>query len=69
MPGLASSKRRIGASAVPERTPVYTNRLQCVECGRVSREDERGWTARLTIDDEVVVFCPECDEQEFNDGP
>jgi hypothetical protein len=33
-----------------ERAPVYTNRLQCVECGRVSRESERG---------------PECDEREF----
>jgi integrase len=37
-----------------EPTPVYTNRLKCVECGRVSREDERGWTARVTVDDEVA---------------
>jgi hypothetical protein len=29
---------------------------------------ERGWTARLTVDDEVVVYCPECDEREFGDG-
>lgn len=48
-----------------EPAPVYTNRLQCVGFGRVSREDERGCTARLTLDDEVVVYCPECDEQEF----
>jgi hypothetical protein len=41
-----------------ERPAVFTNRLQCVECGRVSREDERGWTARLTVDDQVAVFCP-----------
>jgi ribosomal protein L33 len=40
-------------------------RLECVECGRVSRENERDWTARLTGDDEVVVFCPACDEREF----
>jgi hypothetical protein len=40
-------------------------RLECVECGRVSRENERGWTARLTTDDEVVVYCPECEEREF----
>ena len=39
--------------------------LQCCECGRVSREDERGWTARLTIDDEVAVFCRKCDQIEF----
>jgi hypothetical protein len=48
-----------------EPTPVWTNRLQCVECGRVSRENERGWTARLLVDDEVAVYCPECDEREF----
>jgi hypothetical protein len=28
-------------------------------------ENERGWTARLTVDDEVVVYCPECDEREL----
>jgi hypothetical protein len=50
---------------VSEPTPVYSNRLQCVECGRVSRGGERGWTARLTVDDEVAVYCPECDEREF----
>jgi hypothetical protein len=48
-----------------EPTPVSTNRLQCVECGRVSHENERGWTARLTVDAEVVVFCPRCDDREF----
>jgi uncharacterized protein YlaI len=50
-----------------EPTPVYTNRLQCAECDRVSREDERGWTARLTVDNQVVVYCPDCDEREFGD--
>ena len=48
-----------------ERTSVLTNRLQCIECGRVSRE-KGGWTARLTDDDEVVVYCPECDEREVD---
>ncbi|HXV02727.1 MAG TPA: hypothetical protein VFP24_04085 [Gaiellaceae bacterium] len=46
-----------------ERAPVYTSRLQCVECGRVSRENERSWTARLTHD--VIVYCPACGEREF----
>jgi hypothetical protein len=41
-----------------EPAPVYTNRLQCVGCGRVSRENERGWTARLTVDDEVGEKAP-----------
>lgn len=44
-------------------------RLECVECGRVSRENERGWQAYLTDDEdepaEVVVYCPECDKREF----
>jgi hypothetical protein len=53
---------------VLEPTPVYTNRLQCVECGRVSRENERGWTARRTVDEEVVVYCPVCDLREFRDS-
>jgi hypothetical protein len=48
-----------------EPRPTHTNRLQCVECSRVSLEDERGWTARLTTDDEVLVYCPECNEREF----
>jgi hypothetical protein len=50
------------------REPIlaaYRNRLECVERGRLSRENERGWTARLTVDDQVVVYCPECDEREF----
>jgi hypothetical protein len=51
-----------------EPTPVYTNRLECVECGRVSREGERGWKARLTDDDEAVIYCPECDEREFGNS-
>jgi hypothetical protein len=50
-----------------EPPPVFTNHLQCVECGRVSLEDERGWTARLTVNDQVAVDCPECDQREFGD--
>jgi hypothetical protein len=36
-----------------------------VECGRFLAQGERGWTARLTVDDEVAVYCPERDEREF----
>jgi hypothetical protein len=39
-----------------EPVPAYMNRLQCVECGRVSPENERGWRGRLTVDDEIVVY-------------
>jgi hypothetical protein len=52
----------------PKRPPFFTNRLRCVECGRVSRENERSWTARLTYNDEVAIYCPECDEQEVGDA-
>jgi hypothetical protein len=48
-----------------EPRPVDKNGIQCVECCRLSREDEPGWTARLTVDDEVAVYCPGCDEREF----
>jgi hypothetical protein len=51
-----------------ERTPAFINRLQCVERGRVSCQEERGWAARLTVDDEAVVYCPDCDEREFGSG-
>jgi hypothetical protein len=47
----------------------YANRLQCVECGRVSRENERAWRAHLTAEDDggenVAIYCPECDRREF----
>jgi hypothetical protein len=51
-------------------TPVDTNRLLCVECGRVSLEGERGWRAVVAPDDEepdVFVFCPECSDREFGE--
>lgn len=51
-----------------ERPPVWTNRLQCEECGRVSREDERGWKAYLTDDDQVAIFCPVCSTIEFEES-
>jgi hypothetical protein len=50
---------------------VKTNRLQCVKCGRVSQENERGWRAHITVDEdepvEALVHCPKCDEREFDD--
>lgn len=54
---------------VRESTPAFLDRLQCVECDRVSRENERGWTAYLTTDEDepasAIVYCPECTEREF----
>jgi len=52
-----------------ERPAVYRAGLQCCECGRVSREDERGWRASLTAEDDgsedVAVYCPHCWHVEF----
>jgi hypothetical protein len=42
---------------------------QAIRCSGVrSGEHERGWTARLTVNDEIAVYCPECDEREFGDA-
>jgi hypothetical protein len=52
-----------------ERIPLFTNRLQCAACGRVSRENERGWRAYVTDDEDeptvVVVYCRRCALKEF----
>jgi DNA-directed RNA polymerase subunit RPC12/RpoP len=46
-----------------------TERLTCVECGREQADDERGWKAYLTVDEdesaEAVVYCPDCAVREF----
>jgi RNA polymerase subunit RPABC4/transcription elongation factor Spt4 len=46
--------------------------LACVECGRRSDAEARGWHGYLvdTDDDgadEVVFFCPRCADREFGD--
>ena len=44
--------------------------LECVECGRVWRDGERGWTAYLTAEDDgtdgVAVYCSRCSQVEFD---
>lgn len=53
----------------PLRLPrSRSDALECAECARLDPGEERGWTLRLDEDDELVAFCPECDEQEFGDG-
>ena len=39
--------------------------LECIACDCVSTDNERGWTARLTMDDQVVIYCPVCGRREF----
>jgi hypothetical protein len=69
--GMGADWARIGhspSSVMREPTPDYTN-LQCVDCGRVSRENERGWRAYVTDDEdepaEALVYCPDCAKREF----
>jgi hypothetical protein len=42
-----------------EPTPIETIRLQCVEYGRVSKKNERGWPDAAYRRRRVVVYCPE----------
>jgi hypothetical protein len=43
--------------------------LRCEDCGRESRDDERGWLAVVLEQDPttgkrvVLIYCPECSEQ------
>jgi hypothetical protein len=40
---------------------------QCAECGDFWLPDDVDrWRAYLDTDDEVVIFCPECAEREFD---
>ena len=43
--------------------------MRCAECDAEAQEEARGWRAYLTHDDppEVVTFCHECAEREFED--
>ena len=46
--------------------------LICVECGRRSDPEARGWQAHLVEaddgeSDEVIFFCPTCAAREFGD--
>jgi len=41
--------------------------LVCAECSRESPAGAEGWRGYLSVDDEVVMFCPECAKREFDD--
>ena len=47
------------------RTPVLFV-LECTECG-ARDEGGVGWRAYLDVDDEVWIFCPDCDERAFGE--
>lgn len=38
----------------------------CLQSLALEGREKGGRTARLTDDDEVVVYCPECDEREVD---
>lgn len=39
--------------------------LRCVECHRTTTGNTHGWRAYLSVDEEVVIYCPYCAEREF----
>ena len=39
-------------------------RLECVECGRSHKTTSTVGRRGLTVEDEVAVYCPECDRRE-----
>jgi hypothetical protein len=39
-----------------------------LDCGGEKRAALPRWTLRLDVDDELVAFCPDCDEREFGGG-
>src|SRR5437588_820282 len=59
------------AALNPDRPSVSVSyrvrMLRCEECGRCSHGRARRWQAYLTVDGEVVVYCPSSAVREF--GP
>lgn len=53
---------------ISRREEERRRQLVCVECSRRAAGVARGWTMRLDTDDELVAFCPECEEEEFGGG-
>lgn len=65
------SARSLGpvTTNVPPAAPLRAaDTLQCAECGAVDDCSERGWTLRLGEDDELYVFCRDCNEREMGRG-
>jgi hypothetical protein len=69
MPQALDRKPSIALVATAVKPDHQTERLACVECGRVQAAARRGWRAYLKTDEddpaEAVVYCPECAEREF----
>jgi hypothetical protein len=56
----------VGDPMASEGTPVHTNRLHCASAA-VCRGRTSAAGRRLTVDDEVVVDCPECEAAGFSE--
>jgi hypothetical protein len=46
-----------------------TSEITCAECGRRWNDPHERWQAHLTLDDQAVLYCPECAESEFGYEP
>jgi hypothetical protein len=67
--GRSGSGRFYGCDVVSASDAPSARGLECVECRRVSRDSERGWTAYVTAEDGgsegVAILCDRGAEQEF----
>lgn len=43
-------------------------KLVCVECRKEADGRAPGWRLHLTVDDEVAMYCPDCNRREFCDA-
>ena len=50
-----------------EQNQIATIVLECLEC-EASSVAGHGWRAYLGPDDQVLVYCGDCAEREFDDG-
>ena len=48
-----------------EDAAIPTSALRCAQCGKIAESGAKGWKGYLDDDDAVVLFCPDCAEQEF----
>jgi hypothetical protein len=50
----------------PQRLDVDEHVLICTECRVESPLGARGWRGYEAEDDEILFFCPDCSEWEFD---
>jgi len=63
---IAGMRKRIEAGGlIAYARFAEADQAACVECGRVWLDSSGRWRSYLTVDDEPVLYCPECAAREF----